>query len=72
MKVKDALFEMKHGHRIAHRGIVTPDGRVTYRLNSKTGKVDVECLKGMRTDRWSITQKYFVENHGKCDFEIYD
>lgn len=72
MNVKDALFELKHGHRIAHRGIATPDGRITYLMDFKNNDIEVTQLKGRELNKWHITKDYFVENHKDCDFEIYD
>ena len=72
MNVKDALFELKHGHRIAFRGIVTPDGRITFLMDFKNADIEVTQVKGLKTNRWHITKDFFIENHQDCEFEIYD
>ena len=72
MIAKDALFELKHGHRIAHRGIVTPDGHITYLMDFDKNDIEVTQRKGKETNRWHITKDYFLESSKDCDFEIYD
>lgn len=73
MNYKDAVFELKHGNRLAHRGIVTPDGVITYIMNMKSKMVEVTQKNYQGVYKWMISLEEFEKNakENVHEFEIY-
>ena len=74
MNYKDALVELKHGHRITHLGIVTEDGITSYIYNHDTNLIEATNKSYQGIVKWTLTVEQFEEDAKKfnCEFEIYD